>query len=223
MRFVAEGLLVGQAIEVSLDDDPRGGFVAFVFGTTAREILLTLGHGERAPRGLIAGAALTLRFATTVGLHEARSRVLTVTEDRTVKLGISQVNKPTTVQRRRYFRVPAALAVQVTVTQSSWIDGVGQKDPRAITRDISAGGLCLETTVRVTLGDVLAITLETPRGFRKGLPPELPCAGRVLRVQETSRSGRTLHVLGVEMIIAAERERDRWVQLTFDLQRGVQL
>jgi hypothetical protein len=223
MVFVAEGLLVGQALELLVDGDPGPACAAFVFGTTAREILLTLGHGQKAPAHLVAGAWVTLRFSTTMGLHEARTRVLTVAHDRTVKLGIAQVDRPTIVQRRLYFRVAAALAAQVTVAESASADRVGAKDPKAVTRDISAGGVCLETSLSVSLWDVLAISLETPRAFRKSLPAELACTGRVLRIQETTRSGRTLYLVGVEMVIVAERDRDRWVQLTFDLQRGVQL
>jgi c-di-GMP-binding flagellar brake protein YcgR len=127
------------------------------------------------------------------------------------------------VQRRRYFRVSAALAVRLTVVHSPSGASVGNHDARTITRDISAGGMCLETSARVTVGDELTVVVETPRGLRKTLPAELPARVRVLRVQETSRSRRTLYVLGVELILAAERERDRWVQLSFDLQRGVQL
>jgi len=37
------------------------------------------------------------------------------------------------------------------------------------------------------------------------------------------RRHRKMHSAGLQFLFATESERDRWVQLTFDLQRGVQL
>jgi c-di-GMP-binding flagellar brake protein YcgR len=221
MESVADTLVGGQALELVLDGDPTP-LTAFVFGTTPREILLTLGQGEEAPPALVAGATVTMRFVSGLGLHETRTRVVHVVHDRTVKLGVAQVNRPSVVQRRRYFRVSAALAARATIADSISAPSIGYHDGRAITRDISAGGLCLETSLRVGLGDELSIVLETPRGLRKNLAPELSCRARVLRIQETSRGRRILFLLGLELMFPLERERDRWVQLTFDLQRGVQ-
>jgi hypothetical protein len=97
----------------------------------------------------------------------------------------------------------------------------GGQDGRAITEDISAGGMRVETILPLAAGDRVRITVETPRGVRKALPDTMVCHARVVRVEQVTRGHRLLSSAGLEFVFHNEDERDRWVQLTFDLQRGV--
>jgi c-di-GMP-binding flagellar brake protein YcgR len=223
-------LLVGQSVALEVDDNdltaadgtarPPGRLDAFVLGTAAREYLLTLSGEGGAPPALRAGQGVTVTFTTTMGLHAARTSVLRITAGKTVVVAIAPFGTVDTQQRRHYFRPVATLPVSVAVTSSALPGSVGKEDPRAVTHDVSPGGLRLETALPVARGDRLTVTVQTPRSVRRSLPAALSCEAVVVRVEPVARRNQNLFSAGVEFQFAAERERDRWVQLTFELQRG---
>jgi c-di-GMP-binding flagellar brake protein YcgR len=100
---------------------------------------------------------------------------------------------------------------------------IGKEDQRAITQDLSAGGMRVDTTLMLAVGDQVRVTVHTPRGLRKNLPDLLVCEAKVVRAEQIIRRNRKLCSAGLQFQFATESERDRWVQLTFDLQRGVQI
>jgi len=148
--------------------------------------------------------------------------VLRVSPGRTVTLALARLTDVSTSQRRQFFRVSASL-VSILVVSATRGQLVGKEDARAVTQDISAGGMRVETTLPLALDDELRVTVHTPRGMRRTLPDTLACDARVVRAEQVIRRNRKLWSAGLQFMFATESERDRWVQLTFDLQRGVQI
>jgi hypothetical protein len=212
MKQMAEGPLIGQAVQVRARNLV---LPAVVYSAAGPHILLSLGPLPEIPAALTIEASIKLRYATSLGLHELSTFIVSVGGKENVTLSLAHTREGQTIQRRNFFRVPACLSVAVNFARNGYADG------RAITQDISAGGMRLETALHAALGDQLQLVVQTPRNFRRNLPPELTCRGRVVRVLEEALRGAQYSSLGVEFAFELERERDRWVQLSFDLQRGV--
>jgi c-di-GMP-binding flagellar brake protein YcgR len=220
---VSEQLLVGQAVDLDIEGaTPPAKVIGVVAGMPPREILLSLESGAMAPPALQPGVEVTVSFATTQGLHQGRTTVLRVTTGRTVSVALARFGGVSTAQRRQFFRVPASMVVNLTVIAPGAAI-TAKEDTRALTHDISGGGMRVDTVLPLNLGDQVKVTIEVPRGLRKSLPAELSCDAKVMRVEAVVRRNRKLHCVGLQFQFTSENERDRWVQLTFDLQRGVQL
>lgn len=215
-----EQLLVGQAVELAGDGAPP--VIVVVVAITMREILLNVAPGATLPEGLTPGVPVTLSFSTTLGFHRARSSLVRISSGKNPVVAVARVDTVTTVQRRQFFRVSATLSTTLLVTGGR-VAMVGKEDARALTQDISAGGMRVDTNLALALTDRVKVTLETPRGFRKSLPAQLVCDADVMRVESAVRRNRKVTCVGLRFAFASENDRDRWVQLTFDLQRGVQL
>jgi c-di-GMP-binding flagellar brake protein YcgR len=220
---VSEQLLVGQAVELELHEAATPARVmGVVVAMPPREILLSLASGAIAPPALQPGVQVTVGFATTQGLHQARTAVLRVAPGRTVAVALARFTAVNTSQRRQFFRVTASL-VTLIVVGATRATSLGKEDARALTQDLSAGGMRVDTTLQLHLGDRVRVTVQTPRGLRKYLPDQLMCEAEVMRVEHVIRRNRKVCSVGLRFAFATESERDRWVQLTFDLQRGVQI
>jgi hypothetical protein len=220
---VSEQLLVGQAVELEvLGVTPPAKVMGVVVAIPPREVLLSLAAGAVAPPDLQPGVTVTLSFATSLGLHRARTTVLRVAPGHTVAVALARFNEVSTAQRRQFFRVAASLATLVVIG-SPRATALGKEDTRALTQDLSAGGMRVETSLALAVGDEVRVTVQTPRALRGNLPDQLSCEAKVVRAEQTIRRNRKLCSAGLQFVFATESERDRWVQLTFDLQRGVQL
>jgi hypothetical protein len=218
---VSAHLVVGQAVEIALEgaeDEPVKGVV---FGLPPREMLFTFPDLRSPTAELTVGRLALVRFWSGVGAHVAQTTVLRVAGGPPVTAAFERPLRVETVQRRRFFRVNAALPARLTVERSSVEGGTGALDEKAIVRDLSAGGLRLETAVLLTIDDRVRIGVTTPRVARPALPDTLEADARVVRVAEGPTRGERLYTLGLELLFGAETERDRWVQLSFELQRGL--
>jgi hypothetical protein len=214
-------LLVGQAVDVDIEGVPPMKVVGVVMAIPPREILLSLESGATPPPSLMPGVEVTVSYATSLGLHQGRTTVLRVTPGRSVSVALARFAGVSTAQRRQFFRVPASLVVTLVVSSSS-ATITAKEDTRALTHDISGGGLRADTVLALAVGDLVKVTVEVPKGLRKSLPAELSCEAKVMRVESVVRRNRKLFCVGLEFQFAKETERDRWVQLTFDLQRMAQ-
>jgi c-di-GMP-binding flagellar brake protein YcgR len=185
-------------------------------------VLLSLPSGVVEPPALLAGAPATVSFVTSLGLHQGRSTVLRVQSGRIVAIALARLTSINTSQRRQFFRVSASL-VTLLVVGPTRATSLGKEDARAMTQDLSAGGMRLDTVLPLAVDDQVRVTVHTPRGLRKNLPDTLTCDARVVRAEQVIRRNRKVCSVGLQFLFATEGERDRWVQLTFDLQRGVQI
>lgn len=184
-------------------------------------IVTVLGMEERPP-WLHHGARLTAHFITSLGVHQGQCDLVAIngagTIDNPLELTLSELTGVKTLQRRKHFRVAAALPVDLEVLRTKNKELAEEAaDRNAVTQDFSAGGLRVETRFDLELDDQLRMTLPIPSELRQGLPEYLICVAYVVRVEVLA-----LGQFKVAMQSSFPREigRDRWVQLTLNLQRG---
>lgn len=212
---MADPLRVGQVVTL----EPMGAS-GTVFGTPAGELLVTL---DAPAAGLVVGADVTVRRKGAGGLVEGRARVLRISGARNLTVALSRPTAMDVVQRRRFFRVGISLSAALEVLESADPALVGRGDARALTHDVSAGGARIDTTLALRPGDRVRLTVEVPRGLRRGLPERLSADAVVVRSGEQTRRQRKLWSLGIELALASESDRAPWLRLALDLQRGTAL
>jgi c-di-GMP-binding flagellar brake protein YcgR len=213
--------LIGQSVELTIvGGDPDQRILAVVVAAPVRELVVALAVRPREipPATLQPGSEVIVTFTTTAGLRQSRTSILRVSHASQVTVALARLAAVDTIQRRQFFRISASLLVRLSVLGPPGAEPA--LDPRAVTIDISASGLRADTTLALAEGDRVGITVQTPRGLRGALPAEMSCEGEVVRVETVQRRNRQLLCVGIKFLFEAERERERWVQLTFTLQRS---
>jgi hypothetical protein len=210
---------IGQWVELTLPrDDPDRRISAVVIAAPPGELVVALAGGAEIPPAVRPASPVIATFVTAAGLLQSRTSVLRVSQGSQGTVALAQFAPVETIQRRQFFRISASLLVRLNVLGPPGTEP--SQDPQAVSLDISAGGLRADTTLALAEGDRLGIVVQTPRGMRGALPPDLICEGEVVRVQMVKRRNRQLVCVGIKFVFEAERERARWVQLTFTLQRS---
>ncbi|MBI4435790.1 MAG: PilZ domain-containing protein [Candidatus Omnitrophica bacterium] len=98
-------------------------------------------------------------------------------------------------ERRKYVRVPTNLYVAYTLPDS------GRKEAGLfLTKNVSGGGLLIETFWEIPPGTILDLSIHLPTTF---LP--LSAKGKVVRVRKTRPYGR--YDVGLSLIEISEKER----------------
>jgi hypothetical protein len=214
-------LKVGQAVELEVDGTrPRLKLPALVQSSELGECVLSLPMTDCPPEPLVPDAPVTLRFGTSMGHHEVRSSVVEVIPGKRVDVVLGAFHSERTAQRRSHFRTSANLAVELSVLASKTAK-LGEQDRRAISLDISGGGMRVETALTVALEDRLGVVVRVPQKLHTALPPVLICEARVVRIEPIIRRGLDLFRVALQFSIRREPERDPFVRLTMDLERGL--
>jgi c-di-GMP-binding flagellar brake protein YcgR len=217
---VSNELQIGQAVKLIVAGaTPPASVMAVVVAKPPPRLVVALGSGVAAPPGLVVGAQVSVSFTTANLFAQAKTSVLRVLPERPVSVELAPLAQLSASQRRRFFRVPASL-LTLLVVSTARASELGRQDGRALTQDVSAGGLRVETTLPLAIGDRVQVTVETPRGLRRSQPSTLVCEAEVVHAAEVVRKGRKLCSAGLQFVFASSSEQDRWVKLTFDLQRG---
>jgi hypothetical protein len=165
------------------------------------------------------GAKVTVRFNSPGGRHEARSKIVgvEVIDRETVDVAIGELEGVRTSQRRQFFRVSAALPVEVLLPA---VEGLlVREDKRATTLDLSAGGLRFDTVLRLAPEQRLRVLLRLAPELARSPNEVLVAEARVVRCESMYRRGEQIVRAAVEFSFRREVERDRWVQLSLTLQR----
>ena len=220
---MSQNLLVGQAVKLEIAGaHPPQVVMGVLVRLPPPEVVMSLGQGVTAPRGLVPGAAVAVTFTTDQVFAKASTKVTRVLGERVASVALEPFAQVDTSMRRRFFRVPASLLTLLVVSSARGAE-VGKKDARALTQDVSAGGMRVETVLALAVGDRVQVTVETPRGLRKTFPATMVCEAEVVHATLVVRKGGQLYSAGLQFVLAADSEQERWLRLTFDLQRGAQL
>jgi hypothetical protein len=216
-----KALRVGQGLDLEIENSqPRVRLKAVVQRSELGEVELTMNELAQAPPELIVGAVVHARFCTPAGYHEASSTVVKLLPGHPPSLVLDTFRGERTRQRRAYFRTSAYLDCEISVLVSKEIKA-GESDRRAITLDISGGGIKLQTSLAVVAEDRVGIVVRVPPKLQPVLPPALVVEAKVLRTIEIVRQGRDLFQVAAAFQIKREVDRDNWVHLTMDLERGL--
>jgi c-di-GMP-binding flagellar brake protein YcgR len=190
---------------------------AFVVASDERETKLTLRPMEGESFMVAPGAKLKVRFLNDFGIHGGHCHVVRVAHNESVELTVGPLLNVTTLQRRDYFRVSVALSAQITVVRSTVANFEGNVDREVTTVDVSAGGAKVTTAFALEPDDRVRFTVFVPSDLQLKLPHLLTCDARVLRREDI---GDNRYRLAMQSSFPRETERDKWVQLTLNLQRG---
>jgi hypothetical protein len=168
---------------------------------------------------LRAGAKIVVRFNSPGGRHEARSTIVGVEmiDDDTADVAIGALEGMRTSQRRQFFRVSAALPVELLLPAANGLPM--REDKRGVTLDLSAGGLRFDTVLALAAEQRLRVLMRLPPELQRSPNEVLVAEARVVRAESTFRRGEKVVRAAVEFSFRREVERDRWVQLSLALQR----
>jgi hypothetical protein len=217
-----EGQLVtGQWVEIlAVDPALHQRLSGFVLSLRPTEMLVTFPDLLDIPLWLEFGGEVTIRHGSRFGQHTGQVRILRVAVGPPPSVVLERMTQIETEQRRRCHRVPACLPIGIRVTESTRTELIGQEESRARTRNISASGILVETSLPVTVGDVVALTIEGLGLAAATLQPRYVIRGRVVRVEALDSSSRRSKCAGVELVPESEASRTQWAQFAIELQRN---
>jgi c-di-GMP-binding flagellar brake protein YcgR len=167
--------------------------------------------------GCAPGSTVVLRVFDELGTYVAETTVLRVQSAPHVMILIRPPQSFTTVQRRKFFRVPAKLPVDFTITASTEPEAVGLRDPAGKTQNISAGGLWLLSALALHMDDELELRVSIPKLRAAAL--ELELTGRVVRVGPGNPKLHITCSAGIQFVHKDQQREDALVRVMFELQR----
>ncbi len=157
--------------------------------------------------------AVVLKYSSPLGLHHADAQVEQYLGGETVDFfvpnGLFALR-----QARRYVRVPKQMTVMLTVLEAAAAPHlVGERDAKATTGDLSAGGLRVRSHLPLQVGDAVQVDAT----FRTEAQTfSLRCRSTVRRVDPPDEAG--LPCLGLEYEALGDSDRDRVASFVMRLQ-----
>ena len=208
-------LRVGQDIRLSMQDAiPQVELQGSILQLGKRQLMLAFPHYRELP-GVMVGANAMLSVWDGFGLHRGRSRMLVVTTTPYPGAIIERPRTFITQQKRGYFRLATSLAITFAPLTSAAMS----QPLRAVTEDISAGGLRFRTLEALGVGADLRLGVDFPRGDQGASHELVALDGRVVRVTEVKVDDESQYTVSCQFERVRDVERDRLVKLLLDLQR----
>ena len=208
-------LVLGQWAEIFPNHSvvPLRGFV---FSLRTGEVLFTFPDLPTAPDGLEAGHDAVVRYASETGRHTGHAAILRVAKGPPVTAAFQRLVRIETEQRRQYPRISLRLPATLAGAEATESAG-GQSDARARIRNLGAGGILVETSLPLTAGDGVDLTVPDAHKTVETQPRRV--TGKVLRVEKSGERRRGPRVASVEFSFTSDDERDAWARLVLALQR----
>jgi c-di-GMP-binding flagellar brake protein YcgR len=209
-------LVLGQWAEIF----PNGSVLplhGFVFSLRPGEVLFTFPDLPTSPEGLEAGHEAVVRYASSKGRHTGHAAILRVAKGPPVTAAFQRLVRVETEQRRQYPRISVRLPATLAANAESTQPAVGQSDARARIRNLGAGGISVETSLPLSAGD--GVDLTVPEATMSAARHSRHVKGRVLRVEKSAERKRAARVASVEFSFTSDDERDAWARLVLALQR----
>jgi c-di-GMP-binding flagellar brake protein YcgR len=172
------------------------------------------------PEWLESGGEVTVRHGSHFGQHSGQVRILRVAVGPPPSVVLERLTQVETEQRRHAYRVSACLPLSIRVKESARRELVGQEEIRARTRNVSASGILVETSLPVTVGDVVELNVAGVGQAAVMLQSRHLIAGRVVRVEALDSSARRSRGIAVELVPESDQSRIQWVQFALELQRN---
>ena len=171
---------------------------------------------------MIHGAEVTLRFTNPNGIHQVVAVIMDFSRNLPIEVTLGDFQAALTIQRRNYSRAAIDLPMVAAVIASK-AEKVGAQDKRAVMIDIGGGGVRFDSVLAPVVDDRMGIWVEVPARLQKWLPAVLQSEGKVVRVEQVIRGDTDMQRLAVEFRVRRDVERDPWVRLAMDIQRGAHL
>lgn len=117
------------------------------------------------------------------------------------------------IERRSFFRMDCELEIQYRVVGDLPEEGITGTGPliKAVTRDISGGGVCLVAETKLQRGTKIEAFLKLNR--------EIRFIGIIAGVREVKEKGKILYNTGVEFKFIDNKDREKIISYVFETQR----
>jgi Tfp pilus assembly protein PilZ len=217
-----EGQLVtGQWVEILAGDPATATCLSgFVLSLRPTEMLITFPDLLELPAWLESGGEVRVRHASHFGQHSGLVRILRVAAGPPPSLVLERLTHVETEQRRRSVRHAACLPVSIRVVASKRKQQIGLQEARARTRNLSASGLLIETSLLLRVGEIVELTLAEVDPGLVLRPDRFAIRGKVVRVDALGTSPRRAQGAAVELVPDNEASRTKWAQFMLALQRN---
>ncbi|MEA2696159.1 MAG: PilZ domain [Myxococcales bacterium] len=219
-------LRVGQDIRLSVQDALTYGEIQGSILQLGKKQLMLAFPSYRDLPGVLAGASAVLSFWDDFGLHQGKTHLVAVTTKPYPGAIIERPRNFVTRQKRGYFRLATSLAITFAPLAPAAVPALALASPtraletlRAVTEDISAGGVRFRTSQGLTVGAVLRLGIDFPRGEQTLKNDLVALDGRVVRVTSVVVEDETQLTVSCQFQNVRETDRDRLVKLLLDLQR----
>ncbi len=152
---------------------------------------------------------VSLKLIDQFGVHQGETKILRTVTKPSLGIVVTPPGQYQTKQDRKFYRIPQAIPLQISVLADSTKNNV-----RAVSEDISAGGIQFETELPLEIIDQVQVRFEmTLRGQK---PEDVRLKSKIVRVKELSPERR---LVAIEFLDVNERQREQMVRWVFDLQR----
>lgn len=212
------GLTLGNKLEVELYDSSNERIKLLLVSQFERflpdgsmEILAPIHGGRIYP--VHRGAEMDIIFERKGELYKFRATALERwIEGNIYLLRIMPKSGEEHLQRRNFFRFSCLLDVRLRMfeTRDTREEDRG-KYTKAITKDISGGGLCLLTNQKPVLGWFVEGDLD--------IGSNLHFIGRIVRVIDIHDKGKFRYEAGIEFVDINEKDRQKVISFIFESQR----
>lgn len=214
-------LVTGQWVEIVVGEPTDAArLCGFVLSLRPNEMLLTFPDLLSPPEGLEVGQLVTVQHTNSNVRHSGKVHILRLAMGPPFSVALERLAHMDTEMQRRASRISVSLPVTARVRRSEISGNQGQVEKRARTRNVSSTGMLIETSLRVTIGDILDLTIS---GLGLGQTPFLDpyqLSGRVVRMEALNATSKRAYGVAVELVPETEEVRQRWVQFALELQHS---
>jgi len=214
----SDALQLNQNVYVHLGGtDDAVSYPGIVARITESAVSIRFPDLQALPAGATVGSTALLKIPNNCGVQSAACEVLEAGQTPIVYIKVAAPQHLTISQNRKFFRLPLFIKAKLTVKVSKNQALSGKSDPNAMTEDISAGGLRLNSTLVLEVGDTAVIALRLP--LRRGEDGDFTSPCVVRRVVANPDKANKPFQIGVEFNSANRRDEDALMAAMFELQR----
>jgi hypothetical protein len=215
----SDAIQLKQCVYVNLSGtDGAVSYPGIVARITESDISIRFPDLKALPKGTRAGSTALLKIPNNCGALSAACTVLEANNTPIVYIKLVTPQNFTIDQNRKFFRQQLFIKAKLAVTDAKNQSLMGAVDESAMTEDISAGGVRLNSTLALEVDDTAVITLRLP--VRSGEEGDISSPGIVRRVVANLNKASKPFQLCFEFNVANRREQDALMAAMFELQRS---
>lgn len=219
MDRASEDIQLNQSAYVHLTGtDGTSSYPGIVARVTERDISIRFPDLKALPKGIALGTAALLKIPNNCGALCATCAMLEAKNAPSVYVKLVAPQNFTIDQNRKFFRQQLFVKAKLEVTDAKNPSLLGEVDEAAMAENISAGGVRLNSTLDLEVGDTAVITMRLP--LRNGEEGDISTPGIVRRVTTHSNKASKPFQVCFEFNVANRREEDALMAAMFELQRS---
>jgi hypothetical protein len=180
--------------------------------------LVVLNEDTPLPPQVQAGAAVVLEVLTLQGVSTAKTTLVELDKKVPRGLWLSSPRVFEGAEQRAFLRINIAKTFAFTVQTSDVPAHLKWKNVSAVSKDLSAGGMCFETAHELAVGDIVALQWDTAVPPAKA-PALVDLKAKILRAVPAAQQTPPKFAYAVIFVEIPERHRSQLMRYVFQLQR----